>query len=310
MTRILLIGGSGFIGSHIRRLISRVGSGRCTIVSRSVPKLALESHEEWVSSAQFYDHWNNAPNAIFDWDAVVYAATTSIPNRNEQAPWLELENNVRPALEFFERIGQLGAKPRIVVLSSGGTIYGNAGNRQDVAETTPGAPTTAYAFGSALIEQAIQFVQRRHGISFSILRVANPIGEFQGENGHGLVPAILRALRHDVAVPVFGDGQNIRDYFAADDLAQAVLLAARDTSSRSEIWNAGMGKGRSILEMIDLVTKVTGHRARIEFLPERRTDVRRLVLDCSKIHRDLGWTADPDLRRPISAMWQACPRSP
>ena len=97
----------------------------------------------------------------------------------------------------------------------------------------------------------------------------------------------------------------MRDYLDADDVAEAILAACRDRLHTTATWNVGSGVGRSVLDVIRIVEEVGGRPIRLRRLPDRSIDVPRIVLDCGRIHDDLGWRAHRDFESSVRDIFRS-----
>jgi UDP-glucose 4-epimerase len=115
--------------------------------------------------------------------------------------------------------------------------------------------------------------------------------------------AVLRAIRRGSDLTIYGDGSAVRDYLDADDLAGAILAVARQRPWRSGTWNVATGIGHSVLDVVRLAAEAAAAKPpRIEFLPPRRVDVQRSVLDPQLFAQDFGWRASIGLRQAIDKL--------
>jgi UDP-glucose 4-epimerase len=244
---------------------------------------------------------------LADAEAVVYLASDSVPSTFAAEPWREIPVNVEPAARFFARCAAINPSVKLVLISSGGTVYGRTGGTP-VPEDGPTWPISGYGLGKLMIEQALAFVGRTRGLAYNVLRVSNAVGRWQNNNAQGIVSIALRAVRDRTPIDLYGCGSQVRDYVDADDVADAVLSACLDRRHVDRIWNVGSGIGRSVAEMIRLVEGVTGRPVPIRHFPARPIDVAAIVLDCSRIRRDLDWVAGRPIEATIADVWHSMGR--
>jgi UDP-glucose 4-epimerase len=237
-------------------------------------------------------------------EAVVYLASDSVPSTFAAEPWREIPVNVEPAARFFARCAATNPSAKLLLISSGGTVYGRT-EGTPVPEDAPTRPISGYGLGKLLIEQALAFVGRTRGLAYNVLRVSNAVGRWQNNDTQGIVSIALRAARDRTLIDLYGGGAQVRDYVDADDVADAVLAACLDRHHADQIWNVGSGIGRSVAEMIRLVEEVTGRSVPIRHLPARPIDVAAVVLDCSRIRRDLNWVAGQPIEATIADVWHS-----
>jgi UDP-glucose 4-epimerase len=300
---IILLGANGFLGRHTAELLGRRGQ-RAIAVSRApdrgfferlAPSLKVMTAAEFASSAGYA--------AIAEAEALIYFAWGSVPATFADAPWQELPENVQPCLELFHRVAAISPRTRIVLLSSGGTIYG-AGGTAPRDEAAPTRPISGYGLGKLMAEEGLRFVGRTRGTPHAILRVSNPVGRWQTDARQGIVGVGLRAARDGVPVRLFGGGTQVRDFVDADDVADAILRAAADRT-HGATWNVGSGVGVRVIDMLTRVSEVIGRPIAIEHAPRRPIDVPHIVLDCGRVAEDLGWTARTPIEQSIASLWKA-----
>ncbi|OAI43291.1 hypothetical protein AYO41_02100 [Verrucomicrobia bacterium SCGC AG-212-E04] len=265
--------------------------------------IPLFKNEIWIDLDSFE---TSVGDGIIDAStAFIHLASTSVPSTFASMPWQEISQNVDPVCKLLDRIARRNCGAHFIFISSGGTVYGNVGSTKPVHEDTPVAPISAYGLGKVMIEEAVRFTNRTSELPYTILRIANPIGIHAHGGAQGLVLAALRAVQKNTSLHLFGDGSHIRDYLAADDVAEAILCAAFDLGSRCNTYNVGSGIGRSNLEMIRFVEKTIGQPVPLRLVPSRPIDVPAIVLDCAKIRDALGWRPKEDLKETVGAMWAA-----
>lgn len=292
----ILIGGNGFLGRHLRDALNARGESVAIVTRRA--GLANYPAERFYAAEDF----SEALRACDAPPKIVYLASTSVPGTQSGSAWGEIEANVKNAIRYAEDICAHAPESRLIYISSGGTVYGNAAGRAAAAETTPLAPVSLYGLGKVCSEQALAFLSRTRGLRTTVLRVANPVGRHQCSNLQGIVPALFRSLTEHRPFTVFGSGKNVRDYLDADDVADAILTAA-DSDDVFDVYNVGSGVGRSVLEMVGLAERAASRSVRIEYVPPRPVDVDGIVLDCAKIACDLNWRPKRDLTETIAEMW-------
>lgn len=298
---LILLGGAGFIGRHLQLLL-QAEAIPFVVVTRRLAATAPPPPPVWRTPPPAIDTETFAgPQGdllIRQATGIVNMISLSVPGTFAHEPWREVPENVGPAAALFARCATLNPRARLVHISSGGTVYGRIPSGR-ATEDLPTEPISGYGMGKLMIEEALRFTGRTTGMPYAILRVSNPVGRFQTKTTQGIVPIAVRAACQGQPFRLFGDGSHVRDYLDADDLAEAILAACRDRRFHDRIWNVGSGTGRSILEVLALVEQVTGRTLRIARAPGRAVDVARIVLDCGRIRRDLGWTAHRGLDRAI-----------
>jgi UDP-glucose 4-epimerase len=300
---IILVGANGFLGRHTAELLERQGQPALAVsrnpdadfFKRFTPSLQTMNAVDFASSA--------GSDAIAKADAIVYLVWRSVPSTFVDEPWRELPENVQPALELFHRVAEVSPKCKIVLLSSGGTIYGSEGTTPR-SEAAPTRPISGYGLGKLLAEEGLRFVGRTRDTRYAILRVSNPVGRWQTDARQGIVGVGLRAARDGASVRLFGGGTQIRDFVDADDVGEAIVRAAVDRMHGAATWNIGSGVGVRIIDMLGLISQVIGRPIAIEHAPARAIDVAHVVLDCRKVAEDLAWAAKTPVEDSIAGLWK------
>jgi UDP-glucose 4-epimerase len=300
---ILLIGGNGFIGRHLAALLQDRGLAAVVVTRRA---RAEEAHGRGMAPVVDAEAFAGVAGdrLLADAEAVVYLASGSVPSTFAAEPWREIPVNVEPAARFFARCASTNPSAKLVLISSGGTVYGRTSGAP-VPEDAPTQPISGYGLGKLMIEQALAFVGRTRGLAYNVLRVSNAVGRWQKNDVQGIVSIALRAVRSGMPVDLYGGGSQVRDYVDADDVADAVLAACLDRCHVDRTWNVGSGIGRSVAEMMSLVEEVTDRPVPVRHLPARSIDVDTIVLDCTRIRRDLDWVARRTIQGTITEVWRS-----
>ncbi|MFO1134708.1 MAG: GDP-mannose 4,6-dehydratase [Rhodoblastus sp.] len=300
---LLLIGGDGFLGRHLRDALVTEKTDKIYIIS-GTPKTTTNSTELFVPPSEFSNLIRSATEDI----DIIYFAWSSVPGTYANTPWSELEYNVRPLIDYLDK-AKFVPRLRFVFISSGGTVYGNMPEGVRATEHTALNPISSYGLTKVCAEQSVQFFGRSYKFPTTILRVSNPVGRHQVSKVQGVVPALFRAIRDGRPFTAFGKSI-IRDYVDADDVADAIIMAVGDRSAHHAIWNVGSGVGHSVADIVAIVEQVTSGSIEVHEASPRPFDVSRIVLDCSRIETDLGWRPTRDLRDTIREMWQTSSRDP
>ena len=178
--RALVLGGSGFIGSHLVDALLADGQ-RVRVFDRQPDRFrdALTGVDyRFGSLADVSD----VAEALAGVDVVFHLVSTSVPSTSNLDPVADIEGNLVTAVQLLDQMTRLDVR-RIVFLSSGGTVYGNPGT-SPVTETDPLRPICSYGVVKVAIENYLFMYQDLHGIEPVILRPSNPIGPRQGHRHH------------------------------------------------------------------------------------------------------------------------------
>lgn len=289
---VLVLGGGGFIGSHIAEALGGQGINvRVFNRGSALPFLNCD----WVSG-NFLDK-SLLLNVLRDIDVVVHSLGTSVPATSAADPVFDVESNLVGTLQLLAAMRESEVS-RLIYLSSGGTVYGNA-NVGLVSEDCPLSPISSYGAVKVAIENFIGVAAHEWGLRPVILRPSNPYGERQAVGRQGLISNILDRVLRGQPVTVFGDGLNIRDYVYVRDLAELVVAAV--CSGEVGTFNVGSGVGHTILDIVHVAESVTGTAIPVEHIAARRFDVREIVLECSSAASVFGLRAATDIESGMKA---------
>ena len=297
--KVLLVGGNGFIGSHIQDLLLR--RGHAVRVLDAMP----EKYRPALPDVDYRVGSSADPSALSESlvgiDSVVYLASTTVPSTSNADVRWDIESNLIPLVATLDGMKRTGVE-HIVFLSSGGTVYGVTDDGP-VQETAPLDPICSYGVVKVASEKYLGMYSHLYGLRPLVLRPSNPFGPRQCHEGvQGFISTSLMKLRRGEPIEIWGDGSVVRDYVYVEDLALAAVLGI-ETSATGAI-NIGSGVGRSLTQVIATLSAVTGTTARVEHHPGRAFDVPHLVLSIEHAREALGWSPTTPFEEGIAAHWQ------
>jgi len=298
--RVLVLGGTGLIGSEVARAYLAAG-WPVTVLARRPPAGVLVS---WLRQANVVVGSAEDPAvlaaALVGVGHVVHALSAPPPARSSLDP-LAHHAAVLPALTAL--LDALAERPGVglTFISSGGAVYGS-GCPLPVAEDAPCHPVSAYGVAKLTAEHTIATYSRVHSIAARVLRTANVYGPLQRPGtGQGVVASLLDAARTGTPVPLFGQGAAVRDYVEVSDVAGAVV-ALTALEGGPDVLNVGSGVGHSVREVLDIVERTTGSTLSVDWAPARRSDVDAIYLDTSRLAALIDWHPTP-LAAGVAATW-------
>jgi len=286
--RALVLGGGGFIGSHL--VTALLGQGaHVRVLERPYRQRshALPAHPalEWMEGD--FGNTQDIHRALTDADVVFHLVSTTQPQSSNEDPAFDVSSNLLATLNLLEQLRKKKGTT-LVFVSSGGTVYGRP-QQTPIPETHPTEPTCSYGIVKLAIEKYLALYRLLHGLDYRVLRVANPYGPGQEANrAQGAVGTFLSRVVNDESIEVWGDGSVVRDYLYISDTISALLLAARYRGAE-RIFNIGSGGGHSIREIISAIEDVTGKTAQVRYTAGRKFDVPVSVLDIKRAQNELGW---------------------
>ncbi|MGB4058083.1 MAG: NAD-dependent epimerase/dehydratase family protein [Alphaproteobacteria bacterium] len=295
---IAIWGANGFIGRHLTHHLVQAGE-RVALFSRNYDGFpfplppSVETHScDFLRPDTYVEELKRC-------HTVALLVSSSMTRTFSGDPEQEILLNVQPYRQFFDRLGNKNALPsRIIYISSGGGVYGMT-EQISIPESHPLNPISPYGRGKLEIEALV----RQASPSYTILRPANPVGIWNKRKS--LLDYAIKAIKTGMPLEVFGDGEAVRDYFDVAELASAITLAADNPAAKNEIFNVGSEKGTTINQVIKILEDVHGIPLPRRNVPLTGLDVPFNVLDCGKIRRALGWSAQRNLQDILHEMWSA-----
>lgn len=302
MTRCVVIGGNGFLGSYMVDELAARGHEVSAFdrFSAGTPAYAASDVRAVVG-----DFLNVADlrDALSGQDYLFHFLSTTTPASAENNPSLDVRTNVSQSVQLLELAVEAGVS-KVYFASTGGAIYGDQGAVL-IDEGRLPAPVSPYAIGKQAIEGYLRYFHRKHGLESVSFRISNPYGPRQHVNKkQGVIPIFLHAVAGDRPVELLGDGTAVRDFIYAADAARMMVETVGRTTEHA-VYNIGSGAGSSLNEVIGLVREVTGREIRLERKPQPATYVQRSVLDVSRYHAEFGGSELLTLRQGIERTWDA-----
>lgn len=285
----LVIGGSGFLGSHLCEVLLEAGH-RVTVISPDgVPLTNLDAVKDRLRIVHAtLDSLPATDHAWDEVDTVYHLACTSRPKSSNDDPARDVAENLQTTIRILDRCVRAKVR-RVIYSSSGGTVYGNP-RQVPIPEAHATLPICSYGIHKLAIEHYLHLYWVVHGLDYRVARISNAYGERQAVRGdQGLVAAVIGQLLAQQPVTIWGDGSAVRDYLHARDIADA-LFAMSQAGEGERTFNVGSGCGLTVLQVVSAVEQALGRTAEIRWLPSRSLDVPSNVLDIGRIRSDLGWT--------------------
>jgi UDP-glucose-4-epimerase GalE len=311
MSRVLVTGGAGYIGSHavkallaadhevvvydnlsaghraaVHAIAAGHPAGRMTLVEgdiRDTARVTAALRESRADAVMHFAAWLSVGDSVRD-------------------PVGYYDNNVRGALSVLQAMVEVGAK--YFIFSSTAATFGNP-IRTPITEDHPQAPINSYGDTKLAIERALPHYERAYGLRWTVLRYFNAsgadpdgrLGEDHSPEIH-VIPRAIDAGLGRASFAIYGtdyntpDGSCLRDYVHVADLASAHVLSldALRAGAQSTAYNLGNGRPISVREVVHAVERVTGRTVPAGIAPRRPGDPGVLFTSSDKIRRALGWT--------------------
>jgi UDP-glucose 4-epimerase len=292
VTAYLVTGGAGFVGSHLCDRLLAEGHRVIAVDDLSTGRIAnLGEARSYGNEFTFINMDVRAEGLLQLFErhrpeVVMHTAAQAAVPASVDDPVHDASVNVMGTLNVLECCAKTGVR-KIVYAASGGTLYGEP-RKLPVKETATGRPQSPYGISKKVAIEYLAFYERRHGISWTALALANVYGPRQDPYGEAGVIAIFASkMLAGQAPTIFDDGEQTRDYVFVDDVVHAFALAADRGSGR--LVNIGTGLETSVNELYRMLAGITGFTGQPEHAPPRPGDLRRNVLDITLAVSALGW---------------------
>lgn len=316
--RWLVTGAAGYIGSHAAAALAAAGNEIVALDDLS------SGSPERLDAAWTFVHGSvldagTVRAALDGVDGLVHIAAKKQVGESVAAPLLYYRENVAGLLTLLEAC--VARDVRRVVFSSSAAAYGMP-DVDLVQEDTPAEPISPYGTTKLIGEWMLRDAAVAHALSVVSLRYFNVAGAGSPRLGDravmNLIPIVFEAMTQGRRPQVYGtdyptpDGTCIRDYVHVADIARAHVLAAEATGRTpgAVTYNIGRGEGTSVLEVLSVISAVTGLELPYDAVARRAGDPPRLVASVDKIRRELGFTAERDLTEMVSSAWAAWQHEP
>ena len=297
---VLIMGGLGFIGSHICRRLLYEG---CSI--RIFDKLYGSRHliGDIENQVEIDEGDAERPQAVIkalrDVDMVIDLVHTTLPSVSMQNPAYDVQSNVISHASWLSQLNKTKIR-RIIYISSGGTVYGIPKNNP-IKEDHPTDPISSYGVTKLTIEKYVTMYAKAYGIDYRICRPANIYGEGQRLHvGQGVVGVFLERCLKGQPIEIWGDGTVSRDFLYIDDMVEAVVRLMVHEGA-SSIFNISSGVGYSVNHIVSIIQNELKLPVDVRYMASRSFDVPINILDNSQLKKETGWQPKTDL---ISGIWR------
>ncbi|QRF32070.1 dTDP-glucose 4,6-dehydratase [Bacillus safensis] len=304
MTKSYLItGGAGFIGLNFVKLMLQDADIRLTVFD----KLTYASHPEEMDELLKLSHFRFIQGDItlqheldqaFDevYDAIIHFAAESHVDRSIESAEPFIQTNVLGTYRMLEAV--LKGKAKKLIHISTDEVYGDL-EPDDPAftEQTPLSPNNPYSASKASSDLLVKSYIHTHQLPAMITRCSNNYGPYQHEEK--LIPTIIRKAVNGEKIPIYGDGQQIRDWLYVEDHARAVKQVL-ENGTAGQVYNIGGGNEKTNLDLTKTILSQLGvSHDQIAFIQDRKGHDRRYAINASKLKGELGWTQETSFEEGI-----------
>lgn len=280
--RILITGGSGFIGNHVtKHIASQVHKiavidkkNRQSSIGVEFLKADINSDESERFACQFKP------------EVVVHLAALASVVKSFEDPLQEVKDNVLATVKLAEISNRINVK-QIIFTASAGSLYGDSLNGLH-SEEDGQKPLSPYAVGKMAAEKYLRVFCKKYGIQLNVLRLANIYGANQSMSDNpGIITILLNNAINGKTTKIYGDGMASRDFLYMSDLLAAIDCCLK--TDESDYYNIAYGNSVTINQVIKVVEAVTKKTLKIEYQKARAGELQAVKLSNQKAKRLLGW---------------------
>jgi UDP-glucose 4-epimerase len=296
--RVLLIGGSGFVGSHVGDEFLAQG-WEVTVFGRSLERFREPSPRITYIPGHLNEHSVLDGAIARNMDCVVHLVSSTYPSTSNADPAFDVRSNLVDTLAVLDSCVKHKVR-KLMFASSGGTVYG-VPKRLPISEDDPTNPICSYGIVKLALEKYLQLYHRLYGLEYVVLRISNPYGPRQDPTRiQGAVSVFAAKILESKPITIWGTGRVVRDFIHVQDLARLFVAAA--VSRVTGVFNASSGIGVSLNDLIAIITDQFGMAAEVNRVAGRACDVPVAVLDCERAKTIFGWKPQISLERGIQGV--------
>lgn len=296
MSKILVTGGAGFIGSNLVDELIKQGNEVVIIDDLSSGK------QEFVNEkSKFYNldicNFSEVEKVFANekFNYVFHLAAQIDVRKSVEMPEFDNQVNAIGSLNIF-KLSQKYKVKKVVFISTGGALYGDV--KKPATEKTLIQPVSPYAIHKYTAERYLELLNETGKLKYTVLRLANVYGPRQYKGGEGAVVAVFTYNGlHDQESTINGDGLQTRDYVYVGDIVEA-CIAALD-SKKNNVFNIGSSIESTVLDTVTAINKALGKQIKVVHGPAKPGEVRKSVLNSAKALKKLNWSAKVNLEEGI-----------
>jgi len=302
MKKIVLLGGAGFIGSHLFSCLSKSKEYEVKVFSRAPAKSGNAAFHDSFIQGDFRDI-GSLMRVIHDADILIHLVSSTVPSSSVHDPVGDIENNVVGTVNLLSQVPNTAIK-KFIYFSSGGTVYGNPAYLP-VDEKHPTAPINPYGISKVACESYLKYYASKFNFQYNIIRPSNPYGPGQPVDGiQGVIAAFLSRVLKGQELKVWGDGTVVRDYIYIDDLIEFVAKLIASDQSGNE-FNVGSGIGCDINEIIKVISEISCTSPRVLNMGTLASNVDQIYLDISRARTLIDWEPKFSLKEGIELFYRS-----
>ena len=300
--RVLVMGGLGFIGSHLCRALLRENYqvrifdklyGSRNLIHDIQEKIEIVEGDIEKPADVF-----RALNRI---DVAIDLIHTTVPGSSMQNPDYDVNSNVVSCVKWLSLIKETDLN-RIIYISSGGTIYG-VPKKNPIDEDHPTDPICSYGITKLAIEKYVAMFTNLNGIEYRICRPSNIYGEGQRLNiGQGVIGVFLERALKGQSIEIWGDGTVSRDYLYVKDLVNGIIKLISH-KGKEHVFNISTSTGYSLNDIITIIRSKLNISLKVTYKQSRGFDVPVNIIDNKRLKNETGWEPETEITEGIRRVY-------
>ncbi|MFQ6052444.1 MAG: NAD-dependent epimerase/dehydratase family protein [Candidatus Hydrothermarchaeota archaeon] len=298
---ILVTGGCGFIGSHIAEHLCESNH---VIVVDNLSAGSLENINGFRDKIAFLkSDLNDLPKLnLKDIEIVFHTAASVSTEKSIKDPLSDAQTNILGILSVLEICRKKDIER--FVFSSSCAVYGDP-KYLPVDEKHPLNPKSPYAISKKTGEEYCKIYNDLYGLKTVSLRYFNVFGPRQKASDpySGVIPIFLNKIKNQERLPVYGDGNQTRDFIHVQDVVRANILASESKEAIGNAINIGTGRETSINQLLKIFRDVSEKELSVEYKPPRKGDIRKSVADISLARKTLKFEPLITLKEGLMGLW-------
>jgi len=289
LSKFLVTGGLGFVGSHLVEELMEIGHKVTVLDNLSNGNIQNLSHVEGITKD--ISNVENLETTHFSekFDGIFHLATSPRSSSLDD-PIRDIETNCKGMIRVLEIAKKNNAK---VVFTSNSGIYGSAEEGKAIDENSINNPTTPYDADKLVSEYYCKIYHNIHGVKSAVVRFATVYGERQVVNEklnwRPLVATFVKKIVNNEEVTINGDGKQTRDLIYVKDAVQGVIKAMNSSNDNANIFLLSTKTETSVNDVLHLIEDIVGLKAKIRKTDPLKGDIRRMKYDYNKAKEKLGY---------------------
>lgn len=299
----LILGGGGFIGSHLCDELLENGYGVTIFDKINFSYKNIEHNIEKIKVIEGdFNNEIDIKNSLENIDVVYHLVSSTLPAMSNDNPVYDVETNLVSTLKFLDEAIKQKVK-KIIFISSGGTVYGIP-KEIPIKENHPRNPICSYGIIKKTIEDYLYMFNKIYGLDYYVFRMSNPYGERQNPHAaQGVIPVWLNKIVAKEKIEIWGDGTVTRDYIYIKD-AVKVLVKSLKIKTEEKIFNLSSGTGKDLNHLLSIIDEITAAKPDVIYKDKRNIDVPVNILDNELIKNVFGWKPVVTLKEGIKLTYE------